>query len=449
MDSILLVNDSATFNAILTQNLRDRVRGGIGTALDHGSALEMIQSGEWSLVAATFNPKKPDNIALFEALDQAHIPAIALVEELDDGLDATGRYTESLVDFFVYDAPDALERLQSLIERIHWSEQTHVLVAGAATAQRDLIGDLLHARRFVVKQTGVLGGVLDALQTNPNIRLLIVAGMPMEECAALVRSVRNCWSRDELVILALPPMAADMDGVRLLKNGVDEIIRQPICAYSLLAQVDRGLELFEFHQGLKKAATTDRLTGLINRRGFLERAQSLHASAQRQVIGLTTAIVRIVGFDAARMVKGPLFTDLLRKEAAEVIGQAYRRNDVVAQLAPHEFGILLVDMSPEQLPRFIDELTNKLHQRSVVYKGKLTRLRVAIGVSLDLQKSFPQMLDVAERRALAIEEGEDPNQITSPALDDDDQDGATGDAQELTATPTEVPTARAPMPRKR
>lgn len=91
---------------------------------------------------------------------------------------------------------------------------------------------------------------------------------------------------------------------------------------------------------LLRQATTDELTGLLNRRGFLRLADHELRCAHARQCPLTLIYVDVDGLKALNDGEGHEAGDALLVETAELLRAAFRDTDVVGRLGGDEFGVL-------------------------------------------------------------------------------------------------------------
>ena len=96
---------------------------------------------------------------------------------------------------------------------------------------------------------------------------------------------------------------------------------------------------------LEKRATTDELTGLINRREFERVCEGELDTADRFNTGLCLMVVDLNGFKAVNDTLGHQFGDLVLKASSERLVAAVRDSDVVGRWGGDEFVILLPGLS--------------------------------------------------------------------------------------------------------
>jgi diguanylate cyclase (GGDEF)-like protein len=94
-------------------------------------------------------------------------------------------------------------------------------------------------------------------------------------------------------------------------------------------------------------ALIDPLTGVLNRRGFIDAAERELARAQRYGRPFALAYADVRGLKAVNDTQGHLAGDTLIRQATELLEESARADDVVGRLGGDEFGLLLVEQTRE------------------------------------------------------------------------------------------------------
>ncbi len=100
-------------------------------------------------------------------------------------------------------------------------------------------------------------------------------------------------------------------------------------------------ELREARDALRQQAQTDALTGLSNRRHFLEQAQAVLEDLEAQGGRASLIMLDLDHFKRINDVHGHQAGDLALREAARHLRAALREGDVIGRLGGEEFGVLL------------------------------------------------------------------------------------------------------------
>lgn len=112
---------------------------------------------------------------------------------------------------------------------------------------------------------------------------------------------------------------------------------------SLVAIVRDITEQKQFEQELEKIASTDPLTGILNRRTFLPRAEAEYARAQRYGRPMTFAMIDIDRFKRINDKYGHSVGDQALCHVVNVISDGLRLTDVLCRWGGEEFALILTE----------------------------------------------------------------------------------------------------------
>jgi diguanylate cyclase (GGDEF)-like protein len=150
---------------------------------------------------------------------------------------------------------------------------------------------------------------------------------------------------------------------------------------------------------ISAAALTDPLTGVLNRRGFVEAAERELARAQRYGRPFAMAYVDIRGLKAVNDSQGHRAGDELLRQAARLLSDSARADDVVGRLGGDELALLLVEQTREGAAVVTSRIRDRLPARRQEL-GLEAPWDITIGTA-----AFPedgdeldQLLGVADRR---------------------------------------------------
>ncbi len=129
----------------------------------------------------------------------------------------------------------------------------------------------------------------------------------------------------------------------------------------------------------------DAVTNLPNRNLFMDRINQAIARAKHTGRYIAVAVLDLDNFKGFNDIMGHRGGDLLLREIADRLENAVRDGDTVARLGSDEFGILLVDISSEEIiPEVIRKITNVFSEPFKVMDKEFI-VTVSMGVSV-----FPQ-----------------------------------------------------------
>ena len=134
----------------------------------------------------------------------------------------------------------------------------------------------------------------------------------------------------------------------------------PAADLNLLAIVARYLagavEVARLHEQLKELAATDSLTGLANRRAFLDRLQAEIQRGRRAKSEFCVALLDLDRFKSVNDIHGHAVGDQVLIRVAETLSQAVRQSDLAARFGGDEFILLLPESSRAQAMEMLDRL---------------------------------------------------------------------------------------------
>jgi diguanylate cyclase (GGDEF)-like protein/PAS domain S-box-containing protein len=135
---------------------------------------------------------------------------------------------------------------------------------------------------------------------------------------------------------------------------------------------------------LKFLSTRDELTGLLNRRGFLQAAEKVLTDVRRR--GRSCALL-YGDLDAFKLINdhfGHPTGDRALQELAELLQQTFRASDLIARLGGDEFTVLAVDVGREEIERVIHRLEAAVHARNAArarHPSEAWTLGISLGVA--------------------------------------------------------------------
>jgi diguanylate cyclase (GGDEF)-like protein len=169
-------------------------------------------------------------------------------------------------------------------------------------------------------------------------------------------------------------IAPDPDFWDGLSNRTFSIVMVVVTALSLgrLAVSERQLML---------RALTDPLTGVFNRRTFLELSGKEEARARRRGSLTSVLMMDIDHFKRVNDTYGHPVGDLVIKSLAEAATKSLRPTDILARYGGEEFVVTLPETDPEVAHRVAERLRTTLEAQVVAADGVEVRFTVSIGIA--------------------------------------------------------------------
>jgi diguanylate cyclase (GGDEF)-like protein len=154
-------------------------------------------------------------------------------------------------------------------------------------------------------------------------------------------------------------------------------------------------------------ASSDELTGLMNRRGYYQRFESELERARRNQTPLCVGLVDVDHFKRFNDTYGHLSGDLVLKALAELFMQKLRRSDVICRFGGEEFAILLPDTNLKSAVELMDRVRQTVENLSITgMNGEALKVTISVGVAEvnTLPKASLHRSEISETLALADEQ---------------------------------------------
>jgi diguanylate cyclase (GGDEF)-like protein len=149
-------------------------------------------------------------------------------------------------------------------------------------------------------------------------------------------------------------------------------------AFRLTRQMERA------HNISTRAAQTDELTGLMNRRAFFEHAQLLYAQCRHNQQPLCALMMDMDHFKQINDTYGHQAGDQVLRQIGGVISASFRKADVYGRLGGEEFAVLLPNTSLETARDIAEELIKAISGLAAEpVKGLSASLGVAFTQAMD------------------------------------------------------------------
>lgn len=190
--------------------------------------------------------------------------------------------------------------------------------------------------------------------------------------------------------LLLPP---NKSGDRVAETPHEAILQQAIRerqnAQSQLYEYKEKLEelvlqrtskLLEDNQQLSWQATHDELTGLLNRRRFIDCLQKVLEEPENRSQESTLCYLDLDQFKSVNDTCGHAAGDELLRQISDLLRSNCRQSDRLARLGGDEFALLLHQCSPKEAQRVTNTLLHAIQQFRFVWQDQVFTIGISIGM---------------------------------------------------------------------
>ncbi len=140
-------------------------------------------------------------------------------------------------------------------------------------------------------------------------------------------------------------------------------------------------ERIKLEKEIRKLASTDSLTGISNRRSFIERANAEFQRSLRYQYDLSVVMMDIDHFKSINDTYGHQVGDTCLKTFTQTCQKVLRKNDLFGRLGGEEFCILLVETDPDEATRVAERLRRIVADTEMCEGKACFNFYVSIGVT--------------------------------------------------------------------
>lgn len=413
---ILLVENSRTFTTMLREAIEQRLELPVSVASSLAEAGELLdrESG-WFLVLTGLVLADGDRDQVVSYFVDRGLPTIVVSGVYDEDL-RKRVLQQQIIDYVLKNTPGSVDYLVWLVQRMDRNRRIAALVVDDSPSARAYAAALLSMYGYQVIEAADGSAALRAIEADPAIRLVIVdQEMPGMEGVELTRRLRALRARDKVAVIGISGNSDPSLIPRFLKNGANDFLRKPFSREEFFCRVSQNVDQLELIGTLQDLATRDFLTGLPNRRSFLEQSQRQLASAGTGDVSV--AMVDIDHFKHINDSLGHEAGDQAIRAVAGVLQAHTRGHDISARFGGEEFCLLVAGMSASESTRHFEQLREAIAGLHLQFAERSLRMTVSIGVCrMPLRAGALHQLITEADRQLYLAKAAGRNRVCSVQL---------------------------------
>jgi diguanylate cyclase (GGDEF)-like protein len=176
--------------------------------------------------------------------------------------------------------------------------------------------------------------------------------------------------------------------------STEEVLATISIAFILLAMAKERIELHH-----KTAAMVDSLTGLANRRAFLDSAAQLTQTQTARDVPVAVFMIDLDRFKSVNDRFGHSIGDEVLRIFAESAQANLRPSDIVARLGGEEFAVLLADACRDNAFKVAERIRSTFAAMAAIVGGHAVNATASIGVAIiqDPQQDVAALLSQADQ----------------------------------------------------
>ena len=258
-------------------------------------------------------------------------------------------------------------------------------IADICVIEDDPSQRVLLARRLrrwgysVVEAADGASGTRQVYEHRPRVLICDVM-LPDIEGIQVCRQVRADPTLEGTYIVLATAYDRPNGKQRALNAGADDYLQKPYDMNELKARIRNGLRFSRLQERLRRAASTDGLTGLWNHTQFREMLDREFLRSRRYGGSVTLLMIDLDHFKAVNDTYGHEIGNRVLKLTARHLRTSVRETDTVARYGGEEFAIICPETSMDEATMLAERIRRKFPARVRVPDLGDLEIRASIGV---------------------------------------------------------------------
>ena len=222
------------------------------------------------------------------------------------------------------------------------------------------------------------GGEAWEIIQQPESPSLIISDwmMPRMDGLALCREIRNMEKSEYVYFIILTTKGEKKNIIEGLEAGADDFLIKPFNQEELKYRIRIGERIINLERRIMELANTDPLTGLLNRRAFMERMGPEMSRAQRDKKPLSLLLTDIDHFKSVNDTHGHQAGDLVLQRFGEQLTTCARPYDFVGRYGGEEFVVCLPGADGRQADSVAERMRRQIEDMEIMLPDDPRPIRI-------------------------------------------------------------------------
>ncbi|NLB89322.1 MAG: diguanylate cyclase [Syntrophomonadaceae bacterium] len=271
-----------------------------------------------------------------------------------------------------------------------------ILIAEDEPISRKLLEECLSnwGYEVIVTKDGLEAWNVLQQEDSPNLVILDWM-MPGLNGIEVTKKVRQRSSSNYVYIILLTARSRPEDVVMGLDSGVDDYIVKPFHEEELKYRLKIGERIIRLEQRILSLARTDYLTGLLNRRAFIERLEAEVNKGKRMQGSLGIIVIDIDNFKQINDTYGHQAGDIVLQSFTRTIKNCCRGYDFIGRYGGEEFIICLPEADMNEAALTAERIRLRVAESDIWLpnKDKIINITASFGIAA-MENGVPSSVDL-------------------------------------------------------
>lgn len=192
---------------------------------------------------------------------------------------------------------------------------------------------------------------------------VVLLNLDLPDSEGIVTFERTQAFAPDVPIVVLSSDDDPTTAMNIVQGGAqDYLVRDEADANALVRSVRYAIERHRLLSALRSLSLIDDLTGLYNRRGFVDLGEQHMSLARRTHRGVTLVYIDLDRFKTINDTLGHHVGDRALRKVTEVLRATFRRSDLIARMGGDEFAVLALEASGDDSKLLIRRLREQVEE---------------------------------------------------------------------------------------
>ncbi len=261
------------------------------------------------------------------------------------------------------------------------SEKSLILIVEDSQINSKLCQSLLMKNGYDTEICSDGESALEFLSKNTPDLILLDIIMPGIDGFQFSESIKTNPRLKDTPVIFLSAMNDEESIIRGFNSGGVDYITKPFRTQELLARTRTHIELKKAKEKLMQMAITDELTGLANRRYFMDRLNSEYDRTKRYESKFSLLMIDIDHFKKINDNYGHKAGDLVLMETSLKMKKSLRTSDIIGRVGGEEFSVLLPETEIKSALNIAERIRIRVEESVVIYDSEELSVTVSIGAT--------------------------------------------------------------------
>jgi two-component system cell cycle response regulator len=185
----------------------------------------------------------------------------------------------------------------------------------------------------------------------------------------------------DVPIVVLTRVEDENMALSMVKSGAqDYLVKGQVSSDLLLRSIRYAVERHRLASALRSLSLIDDLTGLYNRRGFLDLGEQHLKLARRTARALLLVYIDLDDLKTINDTLGHQAGDRALVRVADLLRETFRQSDIIARIGGDEFAVMALEASEENEDQLLRRLRARVQEVNQA-RGEPYDLSVSVGAS--------------------------------------------------------------------